>query len=57
MLKYDSDARTQDFSENEDKNHADEESGLLGSAADTSITDDSNSETRLNQYHTFAQTS
>lgn len=30
---------TQDFGENENKNHSDEEPGLLGSTTDTSITD------------------
>lgn len=37
--------KTQDFGENEDKNHADEQSGLLRSTAHTGITDDTNSET------------
>lgn len=37
--------RTQDFSENENKNHSDEESGLLSGTTDTSITNDTNSET------------
>lgn len=37
--------RTQDFSENEDKNHADEETGLLGGSTDTSITDNTDGET------------
>jgi len=36
---------TQDFSENENENHADEESGLLSSTTDTSITNDTNCET------------
>jgi hypothetical protein len=35
---------TQDFSENEDKDHANEESRLLSCASHTSITDNSNSE-------------
>ena len=37
--------RTQDFGKNEDENHANEESWLLGSTTDTSITDDTDSET------------
>lgn len=37
--------RTQDFSENENKNHADEETGLLGSSSNTSITNNTNGET------------
>jgi hypothetical protein len=36
---------TQNFSENEDKNHADVESWLLGCSADTSVSDDTNGET------------
>jgi hypothetical protein len=36
---------TQNFSENENKNHADVESWLLGSSADTSVSDDTNGET------------
>lgn len=36
---------TQDFSENENKNHADEETGLLGSSSNTSITNNTNGET------------
>ena len=31
--------KTQNFSENEDKNHADEEPGLLSRAAHTGVTD------------------
>ena len=37
--------KTQDFGENENQDHADEETGLLGSSADTSITDNANGET------------
>lgn len=37
--------RTQDFGENEDKNHADEESGLLCGTTDTGVTNNTNSET------------
>jgi hypothetical protein len=37
--------RTQDFSENENQNHADEETGLLRRATDTSISDNTNGET------------
>jgi hypothetical protein len=36
---------TKDFSENEDKNHSDEESRLLGGTTDTSVTNDTNGET------------
>ena len=38
--------QTQYLSENENQNHADEESGLLGGATYTSVTDDANSEAR-----------
>ena len=38
--------RTQDFGENENKNHADEETRLLGGTPDTGITDDTNGEAR-----------
>ena len=37
--------RTQDFGKNEDENHANEESWLLGSTTDTSITDDTDGKT------------
>ena len=36
---------TQDFRENENQNHADEQSWLLSSTADTSVTDNTNGET------------
>lgn len=36
--------QTQDFSENEDQDHTDEQSGLLGSTTDTGITDDTDGE-------------
>lgn len=36
---------TEDFSENENKNHSDEESGLLSSTTDTGITDNTDGET------------
>ena len=39
------DGLAQDFSENENQNHADEQPGLLSSATDTSITDDTDCET------------
>ena len=48
---------TQNFGENENKDHTDEKSGLLGSSADTSITNDTNGEatvhknTRLAHWH------
>ncbi len=37
--------KTQDFSENENKNHTDEKSGLLSSTTNTSITNNTNSKT------------
>ena len=36
---------TQDFGENENKNHSDEESGLLCSTTDTSVTNDTDGKT------------
>ena len=36
---------TQDFSENENQNHSNVESGLLGCPTDTSITDNTNGKT------------
>ena len=36
---------TKDFGENEDKNHADEESGLLGGTTDTGVTNNTDGET------------
>jgi hypothetical protein len=35
---------TQDFCENENQNHADKETGLLGSSSDTGIADNTNGE-------------
>lgn len=49
--------RTQDFSENEDKNHADEQPGLLGGTTDTSITNDTDGETGGETGETDGQTS
>lgn len=37
--------RTQDFSENENQNHSDEQTGLLSASSDTSITNNTNGET------------
>lgn len=37
--------QTQDFGENEDQNHTDKQSGLLGGTADTGVTDDADGET------------
>ena len=48
---------TQDFGENENKNHADEETGLLSGASDTSITDNTDSETSSETSKTDGQTS
>lgn len=48
---------TQDFGENENKNHADEESGLLSSSTDTSITDNTNCETSSETSKTDGETS
>lgn len=36
---------TQHFSENENQDHADEQTRLLGCAADTGVTDDADGET------------
>ncbi len=47
---------TQDFSENENKNHADEESGLLCSTTDTRITNDTNRETSSETSETDGKT-
>jgi hypothetical protein len=49
--------RTQDFGENENKNHADEETGLLSGSSDTSITDNTNSETSSKTSETDGKTS
>jgi hypothetical protein len=48
--------KTQDFGENEDKNHSDEESGLLCGSADTSIADDSDGETSSHTRETDGET-
>jgi hypothetical protein len=37
--------KTQDFGENENQDHANEQSRLLGSPTDTSVTDDTDSKT------------
>lgn len=49
--------KTQDFGENENKNHADEESGLLRSASDTSVTDNTDGETSSHTGKTDGKTS
>jgi hypothetical protein len=41
---YDQAIETQDFGEDEDQNHADEKSGLLGCAADTCVANDTDCE-------------
>lgn len=38
--------QSQDFSENEDENHADEETWLLCCATDTGVTNDTNGESK-----------
>lgn len=48
---------TQDFGENEDKNHSDEETRLLSESTDTGITDNSNGETGSETGKTDRQTS
>jgi hypothetical protein len=48
--------KTQDFGENEDKNHSDEQPGLLGSSSYTSVTDDTNGETSGHTRQTDGQT-
>lgn len=47
---------TQDFGENENENHADEESGLLGGSSHTRVTNDTNSETSGQTSKTHRQT-
>lgn len=49
--------QTQDFSENEDQNHTDKQSGLLGSTTDTGITDDTDGETGGKTGEAYSQTS
>ena len=51
-----SNARTQDFGENEDKNHSDEQPGLLGSSSYTSITNNTNGETSSHTRKTDGET-
>ena len=48
---------TQDFSEDEDQDHADVEARLLGSAADTGVADDADSEAGSETRETDAQAS
>jgi len=48
--------QTQDFGENENENHADEESWLLSGTPDTSITDDTDGETSGETGETDRQT-
>lgn len=48
---------TKDFSENENKNHSNEESRLLGGTTDTSVTDDTNGETGGKTSKTDGETS
>lgn len=48
---------TQNFGENENKNHANEESRLLSGTTDTSITNDTNSETSCKTGETDGETS
>lgn len=44
---HDQAVQTQDFGENEDEDHADEETGLLGGAADTGVADDADGEAEM----------
>jgi len=48
--------QTQDFSENENQDHANEESGLLSSTTDTSITNDTDGEASSKTSQTDGQT-
>lgn len=48
---------TKDFGENEDKNHSDEESGLLSSTTDTSVTNNTDGETSSETSKTDGETS
>jgi hypothetical protein len=48
---------TQDFGENQNQNHADEQTGLLSSASDTGVTNNTNSETSGKTSKTDRQTS
>ena len=45
MERVQSPQRTQDFREDENQDHADEETGLLGGTPDTSVTNNANSKT------------
>lgn len=47
---------TQNFSENENENHADEKSGLLSSTPHTCVADDTNSETSSQTSQTHTET-
>jgi len=49
--------KTQDFGENENENHSDEESWLLSSTPDTSVTDDTNSKAGSKTCETNGETS
>jgi hypothetical protein len=53
----DESVETQDFGENENENHSDEQPGLLGSSADTSVTDNSDGETSSHTGETDSETS
>lgn len=48
--------KTQDFCENEDKNHTDEETWLLCGTTDTGVTDNSDSETSCETGETDSET-
>lgn len=48
--------KTQDFGENKDQDHADKQPGLLGSTTNTSITDNSDSETSSHTSKTDSET-
>lgn len=48
---------TQDFGENENQNHTNEQTGLLGSTTDTGVTDNADSETGSKTGKTNRQTS
>lgn len=49
--------RTQNFSENENENHADEQTGLLGSSSNTGITNNANGESCSKTSQTDRQSS
>lgn len=48
---------TQDFGKNENQNHSDEETGLLGSSSDTSITNNTDGKTSSETSETDRETS